>query len=873
MKPIHLTICGWGPYKDKQEIDFTGLDSRGLFLITGPTGAGKTTIFDAIAYALYGSMSGEVREKSSVRSDFAQADTPTYVELVMSHKKAQYRIYRNPEYMRPKKRKTGTEEYTKEKENAILTMADGTIIEGNNEVTRKIQELLCLDYKQFKQLSMIAQGEFARFLSASSMEKTKIFREIFGTEIYDNLAGQLRLQANELYKEVMEYRHKMEEDVAMFHPMPEDAKEWEELTQAKEYHYEAISNFLKKAAGRYKKSYQQGVQKYEAVEQQLQQLLSQLTLVEQTNKLFEQLEQQIDIEEQLKKQSPMQLQWQEELSQAQKATGLESIQLRSEQAHRQQMQTRKRLTEAQDNWEKNKQERAGLQELWENHEKLEQCYENIQQSQQLGKNIQEQEQLTGKEKEKLCKLQEQYILLEKSMEEKRQAYEYAEREYRHGAAGLLARNLKEGVPCPVCGSTTHPVPAAACQDLPDEEQVKALRGAYEAIQQQLLELHGLTAASRSTTMMQEKQLEQNRLRLEQLAEEYRQQPEPIVLMIQRYSSEQYQNKKNRYGQLTALREELQRQIEKTTLELKEQQEESLTLAQSFEKQISEAGFQSQEDYVNHIRTQEQQNQLQKKIIDFNEKRHSNQEMLKHLRQETMGKEKQDTTSLNEERSKLEELKQAKMAEQTQWFNAQQEVEKISVRLKQAMQKEQAAETAFGIVKDLDNAACGNNKKRLVFEQYVLAGYFEEILLAANIRLKAMTGSRYELHRMQSISDGRSKDNLEIEVMDFYTGKYRSVKTLSGGETFKTSLALALGMSDVVQACSGGIWVEALFIDEGFGSLDAESLEQACMTLQSLVERERLIGIISHVPELSERIENQICVHKTNTGSTIRVMLS
>ena len=177
------------------------------------------------------------------------------------------------------------------------------------------------------------------------------------------------------------------------------------------------------------------------------------------------------------------------------------------------------------------------------------------------------------------------------------------------------------------------------------------------------------------------------------------------------------------------------------------------------------------------------------------------------------------------------------------------------------------------MKDLDNAANGNNEKRLVFEQYVLASYFDEILKAANLRLRVMTGGRYELRRMESVGDGRSKDNLEMEVLDYYTGRYRSVKTLSGGETFKVSLSLALGMSDVVQAFSGGIQVDILFIDEGFGSLDGESLEQACRTLNSLVEKNRLIGIISHVPELMEKIENQIRIHKTTTGSTIEVVVS
>lgn len=179
---------------------------------------------------------------------------------------------------------------------------------------------------------------------------------------------------------------------------------------------------------------------------------------------------------------------------------------------------------------------------------------------------------------------------------------------------------------------------------------------------------------------------------------------------------------------------------------------------------------------------------------------------------------------------------------------------------------------YSLYKRLDDAANGNNKKRLVFEQYVLAAYFEEILMAANLRLETMSGGRYRLRRVQEVGDGRSKDSLDMEVMDYYTGKYRSVKTLSGGESFKASLALALGMSDVIQAGSGGIRVETLFVDEGFGSLDGESLEQACETLESLVEKDRLIGLISHVPELSEKISSQIRIYKTNAGSRAEVVV-
>lgn len=316
MKPIRLSICGWGPYKGKQEIDFTGLDRRGLFLITGPTGAGKTTVFDAVTYALYGNMSGGMREKGSVRSDFAAADMPTYVELVMTHDGREYTIYRNPEYLRPRKRRTGTvrqenaasqgdmphqgnmepqdnmprqaavesqaemtsrEMLVREKERAVLTEPDGKKIEGSSEVTRRVQELLRLDYRQFKQLSMIAQGEFARLLTAPPTEKTKIFREIFGTDLYERVAAALKGKSAGLYKQVMECRHKMEEDIDMLgngqlFVEEEAGRRWQELTASGSYYYEGIIDFLQIQAGIFRKDFKEVRRQFTACESQVQKL-------------------------------------------------------------------------------------------------------------------------------------------------------------------------------------------------------------------------------------------------------------------------------------------------------------------------------------------------------------------------------------------------------------------------------------------------------------------------------------------------------------------------------------------------------------------------------------------------------------------------
>ena len=244
MKPIKLTLCGFGPYKEKQEIDFTKLEERGLFLVTGPTGGGKTTLFDAITYALYGNMSGEIREKNGIRSDFAGAETPTYVELLMEHGGKEYHIYRNPEYLRPKKRKsvkkekgdeaeTGIKEnvselLTKEKEKAVLTGPEGVVTEGTGEVNKAVYRLLKLDYRQFKQLSMIAQGEFTKLLTASSSEKTKIFREIFGTDIYEKIAYALKAKANTYYNKLWNTAIRWMKILICIPPVPRTKKHGQE---------------------------------------------------------------------------------------------------------------------------------------------------------------------------------------------------------------------------------------------------------------------------------------------------------------------------------------------------------------------------------------------------------------------------------------------------------------------------------------------------------------------------------------------------------------------------------------------------------------------------------------------------------------------
>lgn len=875
MRPLRLVICGWGPYKGKQEIDFGALDRRGLFLITGPTGAGKTTVFDAITYALYGNMSGGIREKSSVRSDFAAADVPTYVELVMTHDGREYTIYRNPEYLRPRKRLEGM---TKEKEKAVLTEPEGRKVEGGNEVTRRIQELLRLDYRQFKQLSMIAQGEFARLLTAPPGEKTKIFREIFETDLYEKMAASLKGRSASVYRQVMECRHKMDEDIDLLSGdrlFTDEAVllQWQELTSSESYYYEGLMEILDRQLKESREELKESRKQFEKAEKQIQKFTEQAAQAEKVKSLFDKLEAEKERSEKLKEET-VENRRKEKMLERQEAAAT----LRTEEIHKQTVQSyaanlEKQIQKGEEEIRQLEQQQKDGKFLYEGREKLQEAY---QLEREVSKLLGQEKELLScykKEKDKLCKLQKEYLQAEEEEETEKRIYEQADRQYRHGIAGILGEELVPDMPCPVCGSTHHPVPAKREQDVPDEESVRVLKASFERRQQKRIDLHGKTTAYLSKTEELARQCSECSRKRTELEKKLQNEKRHFGDYMEKHDAEDFQGQIRKYEQTATLLKEKCNVLGRQKEELEGQRQELASLCVKWEQQLLLAGFSDEQDYREALTDPETLRLLRESIQKFKQECHANNEMLSHLKKETKGMKEEN---LQEIRGKLEESKEWKktlLAGQMEFTNRTQRMEKSLASLKEKQERLSALMKKYSLLKDLDDAANGNNKKRLVFEQYVLASYFEEILRAANIRLHLMSGGRYELRRMQQVSDGRSKDNLEIEVMDYYTGKYRSVKTLSGGESFKASLALALGMSDVVQAGSGGIRVETLFIDEGFGSLDEESLEQACLTLQTLVEKDRLIGIISHVPELAEKIENQIRIYKTNAGSSIEVMVS
>jgi len=877
MRPDRLVISAWGPYKDRAEIDFRDFQGEGLFLITGATGAGKTTIFDAITYALYGALSGQMREKGTVRSDFAAGDVPAFVELTMTHCGKEYRILRNPEYLRPKKKKNGKSEWTKEKENAVLYLPEGQIIEGVREVGAKLSELLVLDYYQFKQISMLAQGEFSRMLTASAKEKISIFREIFGTGIYEKFTQILRGRASDLYVRAAEQKHKLEEDVKLLLSAVEEnsaqGRALQELTEGEHWNYGAIQECLSGWQMGLQEQMQENALLYESLDNKTHELTEELAKGQEINRKLEQWNETCRKLQELLDKKEDYLEKEETLKRASLAAAAQTKEIIWQSFCDQAKRVERALADLEQEKQKLRSERERLQVYSVNREQIEAgllLWEQVKKTEsdlaQCHRQVCEMESRYQQE-------QRTYLALEMQRDETKRAYEEADRAYKHAVIGLAAKLLIPGSPCPVCGSKDHPQPAAPAEGILSEEQLHSLQKELEQKEQLLLSQQQRVVELQTRYHSLQQQEESLGTQLKHLELAYGEKESLLSekqVVLGELTNAKLRELLQEFDRVSGLLQSKDQEWQKNT---EQQKVLGLQIAQSrsvFEDALKEFDFQGEEAYHRSLLSVTERSELERQITQYKERVAGCINLKEHLEAETAGWQTvalEDTqTALQQARTQKEQTREL----QEQTSSLADAVCRTLASMKDKQKILEKISEEYGYVKDLDNLASGNNRRKLVFEQYVLVGYFEEILRAANLRFSRMTGGRYEMWRMEEASDGRSKDSLEIEVMDYYTGKRRSVKTLSGGESFKASLSLALGLRDVIQATSGGIQVDAMFVDEGFGALDSESLDQACETLQSLAEPGQMIGIISHVQELRERIHRQILVEKTNQGSRIRV---
>ena len=920
MRPLKLTVAGFGPYAGVQELDFEKFGTDGLYLITGDTGAGKTTIFDAISFALFGEASGSSREPSMLRSKYAKADAPTYVELVFTYDGKTYTVRRNPEYERAKTRGTGT---TKQAADAQLTLPDGTLITKQRDVDSAVREIIGLTREHFSPVAMIAQGDFRRLLQADTRERQKIFRDIFGTGLFVTLQNRLKDEASafrerreQTAQSIRQYTEGMvcPEDSPLFAdtvraksgelPLPLTIDLFEKLLQEDRSLQGTLNVRLAEMEGQAEllaahlsqaQTYQKAkrdlahqrlmeAQQTEALIQAQNDLAAaQATAPEQEllGKKIAEIELLLPFYDDLSRRT-------KDLSDTEKALSQAKLSLSADTA---------RCSALIAELSAQKTELTALANAGAEKEKL------SAQRQQLSvrrDQLQELISVVAVWKDQTAKLQEkQKIYLEADAVSSRlqQEYEARHKAFLYEQAGILASTLEDGVPCPVCGSAAHPCLATISAHAPSESDVKRAKAAFEQAQA------ATEQASRDASI-------QNGI-VTTTAESLRAKTEALLPGTPTAAAQDAARTQLRSlsEQLEALdcgiaeaqhhllrKEALDRQIpekESTLAEtesrlsaVKEQIAAWSAAVTALKQQIAEQQSRlhhkdkaSAEEEKNTLRLR--QTALKQALSDAESTLSKKNEALAATRAAIAQLQKQldDSTDMdvaalelqrNELAGKKAELAARQQAVHTRIStnaSAQQNISRKSAEM-------EALDRQYAWIKALSDTANGNlsGKEKIMLETYIQTTYFDRILQRANIRLQKMSGGQYDLKRRRSAANRQSQSGLELDIVDHINATERSVNTLSGGEAFLASLALALGLSDEVQM-STGIRMDTLFVDEGFGSLDTDALSKAYNTLAGLTEGNRLVGIISHVSELKERIDRQIIVTKEKCGgSTARISI-
>ncbi len=918
MRPLKLTMSAFGPYAGEVELDFEKLGTGGLYLITGDTGAGKTTIFDAITFALYGKASGENRESSMLRSKYADPHTPTRVELVFCYAGKTYTVRRNPEYERAKTRGEGL---TTEKADAELLCPGGRIITRPKEVTAAVREILGIDREQFSQIAMIAQGDFLKLLLADTKERQAIFREIFHTNYYQKFQERLKAETGELAKQIETARSSIrqyiagaicDEDDARF-PEFSRALGGEMLTgdvivllqallkqdtaaaetvavqiQSAELELEEITRILAQADGRRKTEQELAAAERDqaAMEPELAALRRALEAHQARSGETEALGRQIAA---LEAELPC-------------YDDFERIRARSLALEKQIAQNERACVEKRAAQEAL---RAAIAQYRESRKELENAGEK------KAALVHEREQYAARKaalgdlKDALRSLQTLSTRLARAQAAYQSAAEHARglrtdyaaknQAFLDEQAGILASTLTDGAPCPVCGSTVHPNKASKSARAPTQAELGRAKAAAEAAQEDANqasrragELLGRVTAAQAAAVKQIEEL----LGPCTLAQAGPQVQAQIVLVD---------------GAIAKLHREIAQEdariSQKAALDARIPREEA-----AFREGEQALMEQEQTLVSQNVRKEALKNQWKElaEKLSFDNKILAERKRKSLLDQaaamETARKKAEADynacdKALAQCRAKVQQLKklledsqaidaQAYTAQKQTWIQrknalyARQKTLHTRVSANETalrhIQSEEARLTAlerkWSWVKALSDTANGaiSGKEKVMLETYVQMTRFDRIIDRANLRLLVMTGGQYELKRRALAEDLRTQSGLELDVVDHYNGTERSVKTLSGGESFQASLSLALGLADEVQ---GGVRMDTMFVDEGFGSLDEEALRQAIAALAGLSEGNRLVGIISHVTELKDRIDRQIVVQKEKTGgSTARIVV-
>ena len=916
MRPIVLIMSAFGPYADEITLNFDELGENGLYLICGDTGAGKTTIFDAITYALYGEASGDNRKSEMFRSKYAKNSTPTFVYLKFSCKGQEYEVRRTPRYERQKERGEGM---TKQAESAELLGVNGVIATKTTEVTKKITEILGIDRGQFTQIAMIAQGDFLKLLLASTEDRIKIFRQIFNPGKYDVLQKQINDDYKRLWNECEDLRKSILQYASGTECQAEHSL-YDLWKNAKEY--KGMSDELIEILGKLceedsdKKLDLQN--KADLLDEDLQKKAAKISEIKSAMEIRQELEKKkekfreneeklkvsFEIQQDAVKKEPEIQKLMENIVVLQEKLPMydkqEALQSQIQELAKAINALEEKISVLKEKYkssaEKLQKDKAEIESLHQQELLYEKCKVKGQELegkyQQLLQIQKEQKQLENLITKYDNAIQE-YLQIQKNVFDMRSSFQKLEQEFMDGQAGILSGLLKEDTPCPVCGSLEHPHPAIMSESAPTREEWQKAKSDLEKKEINLQEKNSVAAALKGQVEEKKKQIEKTVKNFygEAGLAESGVQPD-IASDIAGLESEKKQNliyQKNYKQQIEVLKrkkdnipmqEEKLKELQDTTIVSEKEKSAKAAALLEMEKQRKELDmtleFKNRHQLLEKIDQINHQKTGLKREVESAKKRYQDTLQIKASLE---GEISALQTRLEQGRQgNLEEEQEAVNHLQEEKIRLQKERERVSsrfeknkealIRIREKSELLTRKQEEYGWMKALNDTANGrqNEKGKVMLETYVQMAYFERILDYANIRLEIMTGGQYTLIRKKDAENNRSQSGLDLEVIDHYNGSIRHVKTLSGGESFKASLCLALGLSDEIQAMAGGVRLDTMFVDEGFGSLDEESLSQALQVLMSLSEGgHRLVGIISHVEELKQRIPKQILVTKNRTG--------
>ena len=914
MRPLKLTIAGFGPYAGVQELNFEDLGKSGLYLITGDTGAGKTTIFDAITFAFFGEASGENREPGMLRSKYAKAEDPTWVELTFAYDGKEYTVKRNPEYERAKTRGTGT---TKQSADAVLTYPDGHVVTKLKDVDKAIREIIGLTREQFSQVAMISQGDFRKLLQADTKERQKIFRDIFGTGLFVTLQNQLKEKSAEVWKQKDQTSRSIQQYVggmvcdtdspisidvkkakagelpiadvmALFEQLLSEDQETEtrldaRLTEA-EAQLEKITAQLnqaerdaaaKKSLAENEKTEAAQAIALEAAQAALDAALATIPEQEALAKSITGIDLLLPSYEELKSKTDALRSAQSKIIAAEadlqaavdsKTTLAEEIAaLKTEQAA---------LADAAAEKEKLTADRQSLSDRKAKLQTLVDYLADLDAQRQT---------LSEKQAEFLCADEESTRLL--------QEYEGKNRAFLSEQAGIIASTLTAGTACPVCGSTTHPSLATLSENAPTEAEVKKAKKAYDTAQK-ATEKASLAAGKQQavvttteSALLKEIEILLPGTGLEDASNAASARKEDLSVQIKALDSqikdaESKIKRKQTVDSLIPKKETALAEAEAKLFTAKEQITACTASAEELKKQI--ASLREKLSYPDKASAEAERKALQGKLQTLKnalaaaetalsqskENLAATRATIQQLHKQLEGAVEVDAEELKNQKNSLTDTKISITTDQKTIHTRITTNESARQNIAKKQAEMEALESKYTWIKALADTANGNlsGKDKIMLETYIQTTYFDRILERANIRLRKMSGGQYDLKRRRAAANKQSQSGLELDIVDHINTSERSVNTLSGGEAFLASLALALGLSDEVQM-STGIRLDTLFVDEGFGSLDSEALSKAYTTLAGLTEGNRLVGIISHVAELKERIDKQIVVTKLKSGGS------